>query len=64
MEVEEDKEVNEKEEVHPMATQIAATPVIKGAEAVKVLKEAGRKSSPKSEKGAKKLERIFDRMMK
>lgn len=53
-----------KKEVHPMATQIAATPVIKGAEAVKVLKEASRKPSKKSEKGAEKLASIFDRMMK
>lgn len=47
-----------------MATQIAATPIIKGAEAVKILKEANRKPSKESEKGAKKLADIFDRMMK
>lgn len=51
-------------EVIPMATQIAATPVIKGPEAIKVLKEANRKPSEESEKGAKKLAEIFDRMMK
>ena len=51
-------------EVIPMATQIAATPVIKGAEAIKILKEANRKPSKESEKGAKKLAEIFDRMMK
>lgn len=51
-------------EVIPMATQIAATPVIKGPEAIKILKEANRKPSKESEKGAKKLAEIFDRMMK
>lgn len=38
-----------------MATQIAATPVIKGAEATKILKEANRKPTKESEKGVKKL---------
>ena len=51
-------------EVIPMATQIAATPVIKGPEAMKILREANRKPSEESEKGAKKLAEIFDRMMK
>lgn len=51
-------------EVIPMATQIAATSVIKGPEAIKILKEANRKLSKESEKGAKKLAEIFDRMMK
>lgn len=54
----------EGEEAVSMATQIAATPVVKGAEAVKILKEASRKPSKESEKGAKKLASIFDRMMK
>ena len=63
MMVEEDDKLCEKE-VIPMATQIAATPVIKGPEAVKILKEANRKPSKESEKGAKKLAEIFDRMMK
>lgn len=58
-----DKKSKEKE-VIPMATQIAATPVIKGPEAIKILKEANRKPSKESEKGAKKLADIFDRMMK
>lgn len=58
-----DKKSKEKE-VIPMATQIAATPVIKGPEARKILKEANRKPSKESEKGARKLADIFDRMMK
>lgn len=53
-----------RKEVIPMATQIAATSVIKGPEAIKILKEANRKPSEESEKGAKKLAEIFDRMMK
>ncbi len=47
-----------------MATQIAATPVIKGTEAVKILKEANRVPSGKAEQGAKKLANIFEKMMK
>ena len=47
-----------------MATQIAATPVIKSPEATKILKEANRKPSKESEKGVKKLADIFNRMMK
>lgn len=58
-----DKKSKERE-VISMATQIAATPVIKGPEATKILKEANRKPSKESEKGAKKLADIFDRMMK
>ena len=61
--IEEEKELSEKE-VLSMATQIAATPVIKGSEAIKILKEANRKPSEESEEGAKKLADIFDRMMK
>ena len=61
--IEEDNGLSEKE-VFPMATQIAATPVVKGSEAKKILKEANRKPSKESEKGAKKLADIFDRMMK
>ena len=61
--IEEEKELSEKE-VLSMATQIAATPVIKGSEAIKILEEANRKPSEESEKGAKKLADIFDRMMK
>ena len=47
-----------------MATQIAATPVVKGEEAVRILEEANRKPSDKAEKGVKKLAGIFDKMMK
>ena len=62
MVVENDKSCGK--EVIPMATQIAVTPVIKGSEANKILKEANRKPSRESEKGAKNLAEIFDRMMK
>ena len=47
-----------------MATQIAATPIIKGPEADKILKEAHRKPSEDTKKGAQKLSNIFDKMMK
>lgn len=47
-----------------MATQIAATPIIKGLEAEKIFQEVHRKPSEKTEKGAKKLADIFDKMMK
>lgn len=47
-----------------MATQIASTPTIKGDEAYKILLESNRKSSNKSKKGAKKLQRIFSQMVK
>lgn len=46
-----------------MATQIAATPVIKGSEAKKIYQEANRKPSPKAEVGAKKLADIFEKIM-
>ena len=59
----EDKNLEEKG-VNRMATQIAATPVVKGAEAVKIFKEANRKPSKESEKGAKKLADIFEKMMR
>lgn len=59
----EDKNLQEKE-VNRMATQIAATPVVKGSEAVKIFKEANRKPSKESEKGAKKLADIFEKMMR
>ena len=61
--IEEEEESGEKMGLS-MATQIVATPVIKGSEAIKILKEANRKPSRESEKGAKKLAGIFDRMMK
>lgn len=47
-----------------MATQIAATPVIRGSEAKKIYQEANRKPSPKAEVGAKKLSMMFEKMMK
>lgn len=47
-----------------MATQIAATPIIKGSEAKKILKEVHRKPSGDIEKGAQKLAEIFEKMMK
>lgn len=47
-----------------MATQIAATPVIKGDEARKIYNEANRKPSKEAKKGAKKLDNIFGNMMK
>ena len=63
--MEEDRRGHDKEkEVIRMATQIAATPVIKGTEAVKILKEANRVPSWKAEQGAKKLANIFEKMMK
>lgn len=46
-----------------MATQIAATPVIKGTEARKIYKEANRLPSKKAKEGAKKISKIFDKMM-
>lgn len=51
-------------EVIRMATQIAATPIIKGPEAEKIFQEVHRKPSEETEKGAKKLADIFDKMMK
>ena len=47
-----------------MTTQIAATPVLRGAEAKKVYDESRKKPSPKSKEGARKLAAIFDPMMK
>lgn len=45
-------------------TQMEATPVLKGSEALKVLSDVNRKRSKESEKGAKKLSTYFDKMMK
>ena len=47
-----------------MATKIASTPVVKGKEAVKILKEANRVPSAKVKKGSRKLADIFEKMMK
>lgn len=58
------KDANAKKEVIRMATQIAATPIIKGPEAEKILQEVHRKPSKETEKGAKKLADIFEKMMK
>lgn len=47
-----------------MTTQIAATPVLKGAEAKKVYEESRKKPSARSDEGAKKLSAMFEPMMK
>ena len=47
-----------------MATQIAPTPVVKGSEAEKILKEANKKTSAEAKKGSKKLSNLFDKVMK
>ena len=47
-----------------MATQIAATPIIKGAEAKRIMKEINQMPSQKAEAGAKKLSDIFEKIMK
>ncbi len=47
-----------------MATQIAATSIIRGSEARKIYKEANRVPSNNAKKGAQKLSTIFDKMMK
>ncbi len=57
------KNANERRAIR-VATQIAATPIIKGKEAIKILKEANRVPSKKTENGAKKLANMFTKMMK
>lgn len=47
-----------------MATQIMATPVLRGAEARKVLEESKRVASNKSKNGAKKLAERFEKMVR
>lgn len=47
-----------------MATQIAATPIVKGKEALKILEEANRKPSKEAKKGAEKLVKTFEKMVK
>ena len=47
-----------------MATQIAPTPVVKGSEAERILKEANKKTSAEAKKGSKKLSNLFDKVMK
>ena len=46
------------------ATQIAPTPVVKGSEAEKILKEANKKTSAEAKKGSKKLSNLFGKVMK
>lgn len=47
-----------------MATQIAPTPVVKGAAAVRIYKEASQKRSQASKDGAAKLRLKFGRKLK
>ncbi len=47
-----------------MPTQIAATPVIKGKDAYRILSESQRKTSEKAKAGAKKLDELFKDMIK
>lgn len=47
-----------------MATQIAPTPIVRGPEAVRILKEANRKPSQEAKQGAEKLAKMFEKMMK
>ena len=47
-----------------MATQIAATPIIKGDEAKKVFLELKKKPNPQVKKGEKKLEQMFKDLIK
>lgn len=47
-----------------MATQIAATPVIKGKDAFIIFKEANHKPSYNVEKAVNKLNEKFSKMMK
>lgn len=47
-----------------MATQIAATPIIRGKEAVKIYKEANKKFSAESKKGAEILKVKFSGKLK
>ena len=47
-----------------MATQIAPTPVVKGAAAVKIYMEANQKRTQASKKGAEKLKSKFGKKLK
>ena len=47
-----------------MATQIAATPVVKGQEARKILDEAKRRPTAATRRGVKKLKDEFAGMVK
>ncbi|MBQ7444487.1 MAG: hypothetical protein IJS71_00915 [Clostridia bacterium] len=46
-----------------MATQIASTPIIRGAEAKKIFKEANKKPSQASKDGAEKLKAKFGKSL-
>lgn len=58
------RKCTEKKEGNSMTAQIAATPVVKGNEALKILEEANRLPSKKALRGEKKLERIFSKIIK
>lgn len=47
-----------------MTSQIAATPILRGEDAKKVLEDAKQKPTEKSERIAKKWAKIFKSMMK
>lgn len=47
-----------------MRTQIAATPVVRGAEARRVMQEMRREPPKESELGARKLTLYFDALLK
>ncbi len=47
-----------------LATQIAATPTIKGKQAIVIYKEANKKPPVRASEGIQKLADIFEKMMK
>lgn len=53
-------EKRKKEEIN-MATQIAPTPVVRGSQAKKILQQALKKPTIKSESGAQKLISFFEK---
>lgn len=46
-----------------MATQIAATPIISGTEAINIYKEAIQQPSAKAIEGANELTKFFEKML-
>lgn len=46
-----------------MTTQLAATPIIRGSEALKIWEEAHHEPSEKAKENAKKLAEYFGKMM-
>ena len=56
--------MNKRAEGLRISTQMEPTPALKGSEALRVLNDVNRKPSKESEQGAKKLSRLFDKMMK